>query len=132
MICTPKFIEIYNETFKFIDEHGVDVKEYWKLISPIVLSDLKEMVEKQGLFGALDYWDKVLTAEKAEFDILITPKCFLELEITDCPSLSHLENPYKNYCGHCDVMYRQLFESLGYEYKIEKTGVGSCHITVSK
>lgn len=133
MICTKKFVEVYNETFKFIHEELGDegVARYWKRIGTIILSDLKETVEAKGLDGAEEYWRNTLTSEGALFEICLLPDC-LALAITKCPSISHLENPYYDYCGHCDVMYRQLFESLGYKYEIEKSGTGSCYITVSK
>lgn len=131
MQVSKKFIEVYNETFKFIDENGLNVEDYWKRIGPIVLSDLLEKVMTKGLVGADEYWSETLCAEGAEFETYQSPNC-LELEIDKCPSISHLSNPYHNYCGHCDVMYRQLFETLGYTYKVEKTGDGSCHITVSR
>jgi hypothetical protein len=133
MKVTPKFVEIYSETFKFIDELGGKevVEKYWKRIGPIILSDLRNQTENEGLWGVLDYWEEVLCNEGAYFKIDACPD-YIKLYIDICPSMSHLKDPYHNYCGHCDTMYRQLFESLGYEYNIEKTGDASCHITVSK
>lgn len=132
MICTPQFIQVYNETFKFIDENlgSKAVEKYWLRIADIILGDLKEAVEKDGLKGCVDYWTKTLTAEKAGFQILHDGDVFV-LEILRCPSLAILKEPYKNYCKHCKVMYKKIFNDLGYKYEIESGG-GQCKITISK
>lgn len=46
-------------------------------------------------------------------------------------ALYHLE-PYHDYCGHCDVLYRRVLEPLGYVYHIdlERCGRAECTITV--
>lgn len=130
MICPPQFILAYNQTFKFIDENlgSEAVRKYWLRIADIILADLKEAVEKDGLKGCVDYWTKTLTAEKAAFQILHDKNVFV-LEVLRCPSLALLDDPYKNYCNHCDVMYRKIFEGLGYKYNIELSG-GKCKITI--
>lgn len=134
MICTPQFIQVYNETFRFIrEESGHNaVYAYWNRIADIILADLKELVREKGLKGCVDYWSRVLTKEDAHFRITLNDK--FTLEILRCPSLRLLEEPYDNYCGHCDVMYRKIFEELGYKYNIEYGfgGGADCRITISK
>ena len=132
VICPPRFIQVYNQTFKFIDENldSKAVEKYWLRIADIILADLKEAVGKNGLKGCVDYWTKTLTAEKAGFQILHDNDIFV-LEILRCPSLALLGDPYKNYCNHCDVMYRKIFEGLGYKYNIEFHD-HKCKITISK
>jgi len=132
MICSPRFIQVYNETFKFINENldSAAVEKYWLRIADIVLADLKEAVEKNGLKGCVDYWTKTLTAEKAAFQIFHDNDIFI-LEILRCPSLALLGEPYIHYCGHCNVMYRKIFEGLGYKYNI-KLNNDKCKITISK
>lgn len=87
MICSPEFIKVYSDTFKFIDENlgYVAVENYWKRIAPIALEELDRCVFKAkwseenintqegfnavGLAAARDYWDRVLKAEGAVYSI---------------------------------------------------------------
>ena len=132
MICSPAFIQIYNETFRFIDEQlGTSkLKDFWLRISDIALGDLKELVEEKGLLGAYEYWSKTLNAEGAKFELQFLSDR-LTLRMWECPSIKCLKQPCKDYCKHCDVMYRPIFESLGYQYQIELKGNGQCNIHIS-
>lgn len=133
MICSPDFIKVYNETFKFIAER-LDYKglcDYWKRISPIILADLQEAVEKHGLCGAFNYWGKTLSAEEAGYELYLD-NGLLALDIHECPSMSSLKEPCKSYCNHCYVMYQPIFEPLGYEYLLKKKGRDSCSIRITK
>ncbi len=132
MVCNSDFLRVYNETFKFIDEKlGTEgVEEYWKRISPIALWDLQQVVEEHGLDGCWQYWDRVLTKEGASFNIKFKENVFT-LNILVCPSLKILDDPYRDYCRHCKVMYECLFDKLGFIYRIKGNGKG-CRITVTK
>lgn len=132
MKCSKNFIKVYNETFKFIHEKlgKRAVVKYWKRISPIVLADLRENVEQNGLFGCVKYWDDTLFVEGANYQIEYKPDTF-KMTISKCPSLEILDEPYKDYCQHCEVMYKPIFRALGYKYQIEK-GEEGCRITVSR
>ena len=54
-----------------------------------------------------------------------------------CPSkgmlqeLEHVE-PYHDYCGHCDVLYRRVLEPLGYEctFDMSRCDEAQCSFTV--
>jgi hypothetical protein len=54
-----------------------------------------------------------------------------------CPSKArllecrHIE-PYHDYCGHCDVLYRRILEPLGYEYILDmsRCNEAACSLTV--
>jgi len=132
MKCTKDFIKVYNETFKFIDERlgKKAVGDYWRRISPIILADLRKKVEQNGLFGCVVYWDSILSGEGADYEIEHRADIF-EMTITKCPSLETLVEPYRDYCKHCEVMYKPIFKALGYKYKIER-GEEGCHIKISK
>ena len=133
MKVNEDFLKIYNATFKFIHEKlgKRAVVEYWKAIAPLALYDLEQAVIEDGLYGCVRYWGDVMTAEEAEYQIVYNVNQFT-MDITKCPSLAKLDRPYEYYCQHCKVMYKPLFEKLGYTYKTEKTGENSCRVTVRK
>jgi len=87
-------------------------------------------VETCGLYGCVEYWGRVLDAEGASYQIEYKPDTF-KMAITKCPSLETLVEPYRDYCKHCEVMYKPIFKALGYKYKIER-GEEGCHIKISK
>lgn len=47
--------------------------------------------------------------------------------------LKHIE-PYRDYCGHCDTLYRRVLEPLGYKYEFDMSQCdkASCAITVKR
>ena len=159
MICSPEFIKVYNETFKFIAVHAypcgkATVEEYWRQIAPIALADLEialghELIMPRGkgcgLNYAKEYWDKTLTAEGAVYSIdsglyfLSSPSTEyappiedMTLNIYECPSLRILgDKAYEHYCDHCTVMYKPLFDKRGYDYEVERKERG-CKIRITK
>lgn len=132
MKVTNSFVKVYNATFKFIHErYGKKaVVDYWKTIAPIALADLEQIIKRDGLFGCVRYWDDVMSAEGADYQIKYKQDLFT-MDITKCPSLTVLDSPYEHYCRHCEVMYKPLFRGLGYTYQI-KRGKEGCRITVFK
>jgi len=133
MKVNEDFLRIYNATFKFIHERlsKKAVRDYWKTIAPLALYDLKEALIDDGLYGCVRYWDDVMSAEGAEYQIIYNADKFT-MNITRCPSLTKLDRPYEDYCEHCKVMYSPLFKCIGYIYKTKKTGEKSCKVTVCK
>ena len=132
MICDETFIEFYNETFKFInDACGQDrLEDYWLKINNIVLGDLLALLKEKGLLGAYEYWSKTLNAEGAKFELQFLNDR-LTLRMWECPSIKCLKEPYRDYCKHCDVMYRPIFKEAGFKYTIEVLGQGQCRIHIS-
>lgn len=125
MISCTEFIPAYSELFKYIDRHyGYDqVKEFWKyLFEPTGKGiPLINFVKKDGLRGAVEYWNGTLSEEAAD----ITRWHNLEAgwafsEMHHCPSKGRLLQlkeelglePYEHYCDHCDY-YRAALEQAG-------------------
>lgn len=133
MICSEEFIKNYNDLFKTIHQKRgrQAVRHLWEDISDAWLDELRDEVERYGLYGALRYWSDTLRAENANYQLRLKDNK-LTLTIHECPSLRILDKPYKHYCDHCDVLYRRALEGLGYKYEIDFTGKGQCKITVSK
>jgi len=124
MISCTEFIPAYSELFKFLEQKGGPeaVEDFWNYLSDNFLTNLRELVEEHGLRGCWMYWSHTLNEEAADFTMELDEEA-REFKITmhHCPSkgqlleYTHLE-PYHNYCGHCDVLYRRVLEPMGYEY----------------
>lgn len=134
MKVDKQFIKVYNETFRFINKiGGIEcLVEYFKRIWPFLLFDLEDAVKRQGLTGAMIYWMKTLKAEGAKFDINVDDDTGLRLHIKQCPSINSLDDPCKEYCRHCGVMYKELFEKHGYKFNHTKRGPASCEIKIKE
>jgi hypothetical protein len=120
--CTD-FIPAYSELFRFIEERdGHDaVVEFWEYLSDNFLDNLRELVQAHGLRGCWMYWSHTLNEEAADFTMSIDDEAGeFRIDMHHCPSkgrlleLDHVE-PYHDYCGHCDVLYRRVLEPLGFE-----------------
>ena len=124
MIPKTEFIPAYSELFKFLERQGGQkaVQDFWSYLSDNFLSDLRSLVQQDGLRGCWLYWSHALNEEAADFTMELD-EAMGEFKIIrhHCPSrgslleYKHIE-PYHDYCGHCDVFYRRVLEPLGYEY----------------
>ena len=123
MIPCTDFIPAYSELFRFIEERdGHDaVVEFWEYLSDNFLDNLRELVQAHGLRGCWMYWSHTLNEEAADFTMSIDDEAGeFRIDMHHCPSkgrlleLDHVE-PYHDYCGHCDVLYRRVLEPLGSE-----------------
>ena len=142
MISCTEFIPAYSELFKFLEKKGgkQSVVEYWETISKDGLALLKEEATKNGLRGCFNYWSHTLNEEAADFTMTLDEDegVFL-IEMHACPSkgllldFEHL-TPYSDYCDHCDLLYRNVLEPLGYTYEIDlsKSDKAACSIKVSE
>ena len=93
---------------------------------------------KNGIRGCWDYWSHTLNEEAADFTMELDEEAG-EFSITmhHCPSkgrllqVEHLE-PYRDYCEHCDVLYRRVLEPMGFEYHIDlnRSDEATCKVSV--
>jgi len=142
MIPCTEFIPAYSELFKFLEAKGgrQAVLDFWYYLSDNFLDNLKDLVERNGLRGCWLYWSHTLNEEAADFTMELDEEGN-EFRITmhNCPSkgrlikTKHIE-PYHDYCGHCDVLYRRLLEPLGYEYVFDgsKCDAAQCSLIVRR
>jgi hypothetical protein len=123
MISCTEFIPAYSELFKYLEKKGgkEEVKNFWNYLSDTYLGDLENYVDKYGLKGVWMYYNHTLNEEAADF-IMEYDDEIEELRLTtrQCPSKSRLLNldymePYKDYCEHCNVLYRRVLEPRGIE-----------------
>lgn len=140
MIPCTDFIPAYSELFKTLEKLGGEaaVHDFWNYLSDNFLTNLKDLVEKNGLRGCWMYWSHTLNEEAADFTMELDEDAG-EFRITmhKCPSMgrllsaSHIE-PYHDYCRHCDVLYRRVLEPLGYQYEIDLSECkrATCTVTV--
>ncbi len=123
MISCTEFIPAYSELFAYLESRGgkQGVVAYWEYISDNFLGNLRELVEAHGLRGCWEYWSHTLNEEAADFTMELDEEAGeFRIDMHACPSkgllnrLEHME-PYADYCGHCDVLYRRVLEPLGFE-----------------
>ncbi|MBE9510157.1 MAG: hypothetical protein IMY71_04695 [Bacteroidetes bacterium] len=140
MISCTEFIPAYSELFKYIEEKEskVAVVDFWNYLSDIFLTNLKDLVTKNGIRGCWMYWNHTLNEEAADFTMELDEEAG-EFTITmhHCPSKGRLLEykhikPYRDYCEHCDALYRRVLEPLGFEYDIDlsKTDKARCCVKV--
>ena len=144
MIPCTDFIPAYSELFKYLEARGgrcaacercaacgrAAVLDFWHYLSDNFLGNLKQLVERHGIRGCWLYWSHTLNEEAADFTMeldeeagefcIIMHRCPSKRRLLAC---RHLE-PYHDYCGHCDVLYRRVLEPLGYECTCD---MSRCH-----
>jgi hypothetical protein len=139
MISCTEFIPAYSELFKFLEKKKdkAAVIDFWNFLSDEFLTNLKDEVVENGLLGCWNYWNKTLNEEAADFTMEFDEKA-QEFSITmhKCPSkgllLKQKTKSYRDYCEHCDVLYRRVLEHQGFEYKLDRsqTDKARCHLIV--
>ncbi len=144
MIPCTDFIPAYSELFKYLEARGsrcaacercaacgrAAVLDFWHYLSDNFLGNLRQLVERHGIRGCWLYWSHTLNEEAADFTMeldeeagefcIIMHRCPSKRRLLAC---RHLE-PYHDYCGHCDVLYRRVLEPLGYECTCD---MSRCH-----
>jgi len=142
VISCTEFIPAYSELFKFLEKKAGKkaVIDFWNYISDNYLINLKELVEKYKLKGCWLYWSKTLNEEAADFKMELDERNnIFKIIMYHCPSkrrllrIKHMK-PYRDYCQHCDVLYRRVLEPLGYEYHIDlsKCDKAKCSIVIRR
>ena len=142
MISCTEFIPAYNELFKFIEqrEDKKAVTDFWIYLSDAFLTNLKDHVVKHGIRGCWIYWSKTLKEEAADFSMDLDEEGGeFSIIMHHCPSKGRLlkekhVKPYRDYCEHCDMLYRRVLEPLGYKYDLDRTqtDLARCHLTVKR
>lgn len=142
MISCTEFIPAYSELFAYLEARGgkQGVVAYWEYISDNFLGNLRELVKAHGLRGCWEYWSHTLNEEAADFTMELDEQAGeFRIDMHACPSkgllnrLEHME-PYADYCGHCDVLYRRVLEPLGFECRTDMSRVDQarCRLTVRR
>ena len=143
MISCTEFIPAYSELFKFIETRDgpEGVADYWAYISDTYVSErLGALAAEKGIMGCWEYWDRALNEEAADFAMSADEAAgTFEIDMRYCPSkgrlleLAHIE-PYRDYCGHCDVLYRRVLEPLGFTYAYDMAGTfkAACSLKITK
>ncbi len=142
MIPCTDFIPAYSGLFRFLERRGGTeaVHDFWRHLSDSFLGNLRSLVAEHGIRGCWLYWSHTLNEEAADFTMELDEDAgTFVIDMRKCPSkgrlleLSHVE-PYHDYCGHCDTLYRRVLEPLGYEYEIDLPAAGEarCRLTVRR
>ncbi|MHB0938789.1 MAG: hypothetical protein ACYDCO_18785 [Armatimonadota bacterium] len=132
MIPCTDFIPAYSEMFKYLEARGgkEGVIDFWKYLSDNFLGNLREEVAANGIRGCWNYWSHTLNEEAADFTMTVDDEeGTFSIDMHHCPSmgrlleLKHIE-PYRDYCEHCDWLYRRVLEPLGFSYEVD---MSQCH-----
>ena len=128
MISCTEFIPSYSELFKYLDErYGYpEVQRFWSyLFKPDGKGiPLVNFVKKDGLRGAVEYWNGTLKEEAADVTRWFNEEeGWAYSEMHYCPSKGRLlkmkeelgVEPYAHYCDHCEY-YRPALEMYGLRY----------------
>ena len=142
MISCTEFIPAYSELFKYLQAKGgkEEVVKFWEHLSDSFLDNLRTLAKEEGVAGCYEYWSRTLNEEAADFKMTLDEDNGLfEIDMLHCPSkgrlmeIKHIE-PYKDYCEHCDILYRRVLEPLGFKYTIDlsKCDQAKCKLQVKK
>lgn len=139
MISANEFILFYNELFKYLDKNfgKKDVEKLWEGIKNTYCKQIENLVKEKGLKGMYEYWSRTLHEEGGRYHLTLTDKEFI-IDMHYCPSMGKLLNthvePYKDYCGHCPALYKEIIEKNGFEadYYIINRDKAECRFHVRK
>jgi hypothetical protein len=147
--CT-ELIPEYSELFKCLESRGGKeaVLDFWRYLSDSFLHNLRDLVAASGIRGCWLYWNQTLNEEAADFAMELEEEAgVFAITMHRCPSKGILLEPqqaarpdipgiepYHDYCGHCDLLYRRVLEPLGYEYLYDMTQVdhARCQLVVRR
>jgi hypothetical protein len=127
MIGCTEFIPAYSQLFKTLERLGGRnaVDAFWRHLASTFLHNLRDLVAANGIRGCWLYWSRTLSEEAADFTmeldeaagefVITMHKCPSKGRLLEC---RHIE-PYPDYCRHCDRLYREVLEPLGYSYEID-------------
>jgi hypothetical protein len=118
MLPSDHFVRWYNELFKILDEMGEEhLRSYWTAIAELQDKILGPYIDKSGLRGMYEYWDKIRIEENADMDLELSNDR-LVLKMNVCPSLGkNLDNdagPSPRYCDHCAGWIKPVVEKHGF------------------
>jgi len=129
MISCTEFIPAYSELFKYIEkkQDKEAVTDFWNFLSDEFLTNLQDELIENGLLGCWNYWNKTLKEEAADFTMEIDEDAQeFTIKMHHCPSKGLLLDqkqiePYRDYCEHCEVLYKRILEPQGFEYKLDRS-----------
>ncbi len=141
MISCTEFIPAYSELFKFLEQKGGQAggPDFWNYLSDTFLGNLRDLAaaERDPRLLALLEPHAQRGSRRLHHGVGReggVPDCHAPLPLQRAaPRTPHIE-PYRDYCRHCDVLYRRVLEPLGYEYIIDlsETDKARCAVTVRK
>jgi hypothetical protein len=137
MISANEFILFYNELFKNLDKNfgKKKVEKLWDGIKNTYCKQIDNIVKEKGLKGMYDYWSKTLGEEGGRYHLTLNENEFI-IDMHCCPSVVKLSGthvrPYKDYCGHCPALYKEIIEKNGFvvNYYIINRVKGECRMHV--
>jgi len=132
MVPSDHFVRMYNELFKMLLQISEDaLHDYWLQISRLQETIIGPYIDKKGLSGMYEYWNRIKIEENCDADLKLTENYF-EFRMNHCPSLSKvLDNDASAcplYCDHCAGWIAPIMEKKGYflVYDIISRSIPKC------
>ena len=118
MLPSDHFVRMYNEFFKMLEAKGSGhLRAYWMEISRLQESILGPYIDRAGLEGMRDYWDRIRIEENCDAELSLNEGYF-EFRMNVCPSLGKVMDNDAGacslYCDHCAGWIEPLMERKGY------------------
>jgi hypothetical protein len=142
MISCTEFIPAYSELFRALEDLGgvAAVEGFWDFLSQQYLGNLHDLVAEHGIRGCWLYWSHTLNEEAADFTMTLDEEAgIFVIDMHACPSKGRLLaadhfTPYRDYCRHCDRLYRNILEPLGYDYELDlaRCDQAACRLVVRR
>ncbi len=120
MLPSDHYVRFYNELFKMLEELGhEELQKYWMEISRLQETILGPYIERAGLKGMYEYWDRIRIEENCDAELTLTEDYF-EFKMNKCPSLTKaMDNDadvFEYYCDHCAGWIEPIMKKYGYYY----------------
>jgi hypothetical protein len=118
MLPSDHFVRMYNELFKMLERAGPGrLEEYWREISGLQETIVGPYIDRAGLSGMREYWDRIRIEENCDADLALSEDYF-EFRMNACPSLGKVHDndaePSPRYCDHCAGWVEPLMARRGY------------------
>ncbi len=118
MLPSDHYVRFYNELFKMLEEiDHVELQKYWMEISRLQETIIGPYIERAGLRGMYEYWDRIRIEENCDAELTLTEDYF-EFKMNKCPSLTKaMDNDagvFEYYCDHCAGWIEPIMKKYGY------------------
>jgi len=127
-----------NTTINYVmDNYGIEaLNEIFKSTAQHVYKQIHEKLKKGDSSELIDFWQHYYTREDGEFSIIQHKSGNIELTVTQCPAIKHLEKlgikRTENACLQTTLLNKYLCEGTDYEFSCSKTGNASCQQRFTK
>lgn len=134
MIGCYDFCGHYEWTFDWLERMGGHelVREFWReAIGGDSQRHARELIERKGIAGMVEYWGHTLAEEAGDQGYSITSgDDVFRIDVHHCPSkgflLANGLQQYSDYCDHCMGWIGPMMQGAGFVIDHEHNHLGQC------